>query len=95
MPIEFKLPLSLITLLCTVTLCPYSFAGEEQKIVPRIRIVTSQAAEIKTSGGTIHKVSPGEVLVITQSNQEWLWAPLLGGWIKNSDVKEPEALVNS
>tara|TARA_R110002111_G_C6002109_1_gene373276 strand:+ start:4853 stop:5893 length:1041 start_codon:yes stop_codon:yes gene_type:complete len=76
-----------------VLFCSYPIQADEQKIVPRIRIVTAKDAEIKTGGGTIQKVSPGEVLVITQANQEWLWAPLLGGWIKESNVKEPEALL--
>tara|TARA_R110002095_G_scaffold99188_2_gene87245 strand:- start:7506 stop:8552 length:1047 start_codon:yes stop_codon:yes gene_type:complete len=76
-----------------VFFCSGPIQADEPKIVPRIRIVTSKDAEIKTGGGTIQKVSPGEVLVITQTNQEWLWAPLLGGWIRESDVKEPEGLV--
>lgn len=66
---------------------------EAPKIFSKIKIVTSKAAEIKTGTGTIHQVSPGEVLVVTQSNKEWLWIPLLGGWIKETDVKAPEALI--
>lgn len=69
------------------------FALEEQNIFTRIRIVTSKEAEIKTGAGTIHQVSPGEVLVVTQRNKEWLWIPILGGWIKVNDVKSPEELI--
>jgi len=93
MPNENNLYSTRLIFLAAIFFCSHTLKAEEQKIVPRIRIVTARDAEIKTGGGTIQKVSPGEVLVITQSNQEWLWAPLLGGWIKESDVKDPAALV--
>ncbi|MFK7778545.1 MAG: tetratricopeptide repeat protein [Gimesia sp.] len=82
-----------ITLFCAICFCSNASGAEEPKIFSRTAIVTSQNAEIKTSGGTIQKVSPGEVLVTTQANKEWLWVPLLGGWIKESDIKEPAALI--
>lgn len=83
----------LLTFAATVSLCPHCLAEDKPKIQPQIKIVSAKAAEIKTAGGTLQKVSPGEVLLITQSNQEWFWVPLLGGWIKQTDVREPEDLV--
>lgn len=94
MPTEFKSHPLLLLLFCSISFCSDSlFGAEEPKIVPRIRIVTAKDAEIKTSGGTLQKVSPGEVVLITQSNQEWLWIPLQGGWIKETDVRTPDELI--
>ena len=93
MPSKTKLNSTQIALFCAVFCCSDAFGAEEPKIFSRTVIVTSQNAEIKTSGGTIHKLSPGKVLVITQTNQEWRWIPLLGGWISESDTKEPAALI--
>ncbi|WP_298865005.1 tetratricopeptide repeat protein [uncultured Gimesia sp.] len=93
MPLKFKLNLTQITLFCAVFFCTHVFGDEAPKIFSRTAIVISQNAEIKTSGGTIQKLSPGEVLVVTQSNKEWRWVPLLGGWIRENDTKEPAALI--
>lgn len=91
---DFKSHSLLFSLLCAMFFYPDLLPGaEEPKILPRIRIVTAKDAEIKTSGGTLQKVSPGEVVLITQSNQEWLWIPLQGGWIKESDVRTPDELI--
>lgn len=94
MPTQFKtLPL-LFLLLSTVAFCPeFTFGADAPEIQPRIKIVTAKDAEIKTSGGTLQKVNPGEVVLITQTNQEWFWIPLLGGWIKQTDVRSPEELI--
>lgn len=89
-----KLPLLAQLCCCWLFTCPnVVFAEKEPKIVPRTRIVASKNAKIKTSSKTLQQVNPGEVVIITQKNQDWLWAPLLGGWIKESDVKRPEELV--
>ncbi|MCA9021197.1 MAG: hypothetical protein KDA74_13700, partial [Planctomycetaceae bacterium] len=94
MPTEIKTYLLFLSFAFGVTLYPHATSGaEEPKIQPRIQIVTAKDAEIKTSGGTLQKVNPGEVVLITQSNQEWLWIPLLGGWIKQTDVRTPEELI--
>ncbi|WP_339727700.1 tetratricopeptide repeat protein [uncultured Gimesia sp.] len=94
MPTELKTNPLLLILACHVGFCPdLALSAEAPQIQPRIRIVTAKDAEIKTSGGTLQKVSPGEVVLVTQKNKEWLWIPLLAGWIKQTDVRSPEELV--
>ncbi|QDT42675.1 lipoprotein NlpI [Gimesia alba] len=94
MPTQFKTHPLLVLLICEMAFCSVSaFGAEAPKIQPRIKIVTAKDAEIKTSGGTLQKVNPGEVVLITQNNKEWLWIPLLGGWIKQTDVRSPEELI--
>lgn len=80
-------------LFCVIFLSTSASSADEPDIFSRVAIVTSQNAEVKTSGGTIQKVSPGLVVVTTQANKEWLWVPLLGGWIRESDLKAPAALI--
>ncbi len=83
-------PVLFFTLICCAN---GVFAEEEQKIVPRTRIISAKNAKIKTGSKTLQQVSPGEVVIITQKHNEWLWIPLIGGWIKESDVKKPEELI--
>ena len=85
--------LTQITLFCVVFYCSSASGAERPTIFSRTAIVTAPNAEIKTKDGTVQKVSPGQVLVTTQANKEWLWVPLLGGWIRESDLKEPAALI--
>ena len=94
MPTKLKsLPL-LFLLISKMAICPVlAFSAEQPKIHPRIKIVTTKDAEIKTGGGTLQKINPGEVVLITQTNKEWFWIPLLGGWIKQTDVRSPEELI--
>ncbi|WP_417383966.1 tetratricopeptide repeat protein [Gimesia sp.] len=55
--------------------------------------MATKGAELKTGSGVLSQLNPGEVLVATQRNQEWLWIPLQGGWINSADLKTPEELI--
>ncbi|QDT26881.1 lipoprotein NlpI [Gimesia panareensis] len=70
-----------------------SKAAENQKLAPHTRIVTAREADLKTGAGIKQKLNPGEVVLVTEKNQEWLWVPLLGGWVRESDVRIPKDLV--
>jgi tetratricopeptide (TPR) repeat protein len=70
-----------------------SEGAENQKLAPHSRIVTSKEADLKTGAGIKQKLSPGEVVLVTEKNQEWLWVPLLGGWVRETDVRIPKDLV--
>lgn len=69
-------------------------AAENQKLAPHTRIVTASEADLKTGAGIKQKLNPGEVVLVTEKNQEWLWVPLLGGWVRESDVRLPKDLVS-
>lgn len=94
MPQYQEIQFPILILCCTFFCCANDvFAEAEQKIVPRTRIIAAKNAKIKTGTKTVQQVRPGEVVIITQKHKEWLWIPLIGGWIKESDVKKPEELI--
>ena len=74
--------------------CLPAASAENQKLAPHTRIVTSREADLKTADGIKQKLNPGEVVLITEKNQEWLWVPLLGGWVRESDVRIPGDLIS-
>ncbi len=67
---------------------------EQPEIFSQTMIVATKGAELKTGEGLISQLNPGEVLVATQRNAEWLWIPLRGGWINVANLKAPEELIS-
>lgn len=86
--------IGLFLLACSICLSPLKISADEnQKLVPHIRIVTGKEAELKTSAGIKQTLNPGEAVLVTEKNQAWLWAPILGGWIRETDVRTPDKLI--
>lgn len=71
----------------------YTFS-EQPEIFSQTMIVATKGAALKTGSGVLSQLNPGEVLVATQRNEEWLWIPLRGGWINAADLKSPEELIS-
>lgn len=91
---NLKSNLSYFSMLFTACFCCHTaLYAEDPEIFSRTVIVTSPNAEIKTKSSTLNRVNPGEVIVITQANEEWRWVPLLGGWIKENNLKPPSELI--
>ncbi|QDT89179.1 tetratricopeptide repeat protein [Gimesia algae] len=84
-----------LTLLLAFSLYAHNYTYPEQpEIFSQTMIVATKGAELKTGSGVLRQLNPGEVLVATQRNQEWLWIPLRGGWISAADLKAPEELIS-
>lgn len=84
-----------LTLLLVIS--PYGLKytySEQPEIFSQTMIVATQGAELKTGDGVLRQLNPGEVLVATQRNQDWLWIPLQGGWIKAAELKSAEELIS-